>query len=186
MPELLPYNQHTTYATQFAHFHREGLAINPIAGAEPQAISIMRLHAPYEIMSVYWSAVCEGAPPLLPTHRSYFRNLNRVFLGGERYGSVTPTIAGHFWQAAGVYHYCIPIPEGLDSNFALGICPWEMGQNETYLPASLDFYIPGNNFINGILNRGVDQYGNPLNAVPLPFDSIVAPEDALEGAIQGG
>lgn len=166
MPENLPLAQHTTYGVQICHRRSEGIIACPIAGAAPQNASLIRLHAPFELIDVYWTAVSEGKPPVLPSHKSYVTNLNRVFLGGERVGVVTPGIVGHYWCAAGVFRYVVVGPEGLASAFNLAKCPWEE-TNDT------DFYVPAENFLDkGIINATyaqpsgltADSYVETLNA----------------------
>lgn len=145
--ENLALAQTTGYAVQIEHRRSEGIYASPVAGPGPQNASLVRLHAPFETISVYWTATSEGKPPVLPSHKSYLNNLNRVFLGGERVGVVTPTLVGHIWVAAGRYDYVVVGPEGLDSAFNLARCPWE-----TNLLAE-DFYVPAANFVtSGILN----------------------------------
>ncbi len=146
--EKLVNAQTTTYAVQFTQTHTEGISAAPIAGPSPQNASLARLNAPFETMSVYWTAVKEGSPPILPSHKSYLNNLNRVFLGGERVGVVYPTLVGHIWMAAGRYDYVIMSPEGLSSRFCLNKLPWE----GTALDNAVDFYVPSENFESGILN----------------------------------
>lgn len=138
--------QTTTYGVQFVHRRNEGIVVNPVAGAAPQHASMVRLHAPLETLSVYWTAVRQGAPPIVPSTRSYRQNLNRVFLGGSRIGSCTPAMFGHFWVVSGNYEYLIVAPETLDSDFALARCPWETDQNLR------DFYVPYQHFQEGIIN----------------------------------
>lgn len=145
MPENLPLAQTTGYSVQVVQRHSEGIVANPVAGPLPQNVSLVRLHAPVEYLSVYWSAVSEGKPPIVPTHKSFLQNVNRTFLGGERYGVITPTLVGHIWQIAGRYDYVVNAPEGLSSMFALAKCPWEGD-------AIIDFYMPAENFQTGIIN----------------------------------
>lgn len=146
--ENLRGRQHTSYACQFLQTHQEGIVASPIAGPAPQNASLARWHAPFERISVYWTAVCEGAPPILPSHKSYLTNYNRLFLGGDRVGVVYPSLVGHIWMAAGVYHYQVMSPEGLTSPFLLSKMPWE----GTALDNAVDFYVPASNFQTGILN----------------------------------
>ena len=143
--ETLPGAQTTTYGIQICHTHDEGIDASPVAGDEGENASIVRLHSPFERISVYWTAVSEGKPPILPSHRDYANNYNRVFTGGERVGIVTPNLIGHLWMAAGRFDFVVVGPEGLDSAFALARCPWEGTDAD-------DFYIPVNNFVDGLLN----------------------------------
>lgn len=154
--ENLPMGQTSGYGIQFAHVHAEGLCVNPVAGIAPQQASIVRLHAPFELISVYWSAISRGVPPIVPSYQSFFTNSNRLFLGGERYGVVTPDLVGHIWQAAGRFDYSVVSPEGMDSAFMLAKCPWE----GTATDNAVDFYIPADNFKTGIINPTLIQpYG---------------------------
>jgi hypothetical protein len=174
--ENLLLGQTTGYGIQICHFHEEGIFDSPVAGAGPQNASIVRLYAPFERISIYWSALSKGKPPILPSEKSFLANpnaplnQNRVFLGGERYGIVTPDIVGHIWVASGVYHYSCPAPEGLSSNFGLANCPWE----NTPYNTSQDFYIPLENFVVGLLAQP------PQNTGLQPF----APVGQLDMAIQ--
>lgn len=170
--EKLPGAQHTTYAVQIVHTHSEGIVASPIAGKAPKNASLVRWHAPFEMMSVYWTVVSEGKPPLAPSHKIFFQNGNRAFLGGERVGVVYPNIVGHIFQMAGVLHFCVVAPEGLDSEFDLSKCPWE----QTSLS---DFCIPAANFLDtGIVNPNWHQ---PPGILP---DSDV-PILNLQAAISG-
>jgi hypothetical protein len=163
MPESLPGALTTTYTVQFAHSRVEGVSANPIAGPEPQNASLVRLHAPLEMLTVFWTATREGAAPRLPSSKSYFQNYNRVLLSGERVGIVVPNTVGHIWIAAGRFDYCVVGPEGLDSDFRLAKVPWESTD-------ASDFYVPMANFELGIINSTpVPPLGGlPINpAVPL-------------------
>lgn len=145
--ENLPLAHTTTYGVQICHNHSEGIVASPVAGAPPQNCSLVRVHAGFETISVYWTAVSEGKPPVLPSHKAYLDNGNRLFMGGERVGVVTPTLAGHIWHAAGVFHFVVGTPEGLSSQMPLAKCPWEG-------TAAQDFYLPAENFqAAGILNQ---------------------------------
>lgn len=142
----------TTYTVQMAHRRTEGIVASPIAGPVPQNASLVRLHAPMEMITVYWTAISEGKPPRLPSHKSFATNYNRVFLGGERVGITYPSVVGHVWIAAGRFDYVVVGPEGLESRFALAKCPWEG-------TTASDFYIDASNFQrSGIFN--------PLAIVP--------------------
>jgi hypothetical protein len=159
----------TTYAVQIFHSRTEGIVASPIAGPAPQNCSLARLHAPMEILSVYWTAVRNGGPPTLPSSKSYLQNLNRVLLGGERIGVVTPDIVGHIWQCFGRYDYAVVGPEGLDSNFALAKCPWETAD-------TIDFYIPASNFQTGFINTLLNSTGLPVDPdVPLLQSGFISP-----------
>lgn len=156
MPEFLPLSQTTTYGVQICHSRSEGIMASPIAGPPPQNASLVRLHAPIEFITVYWTAVSHGKPPVLPSHKSFVQNYNRVFLSGERMGLVTPNIVGHIWHAAGSFLYVVVGPEGLSSMFPLAKCPWEG-------TAATDFYIPSENFQSGITNPYSVPTGLPIN-----------------------
>jgi hypothetical protein len=138
---------HTGYSIQFAHAHAEGICVNPVAAKAPQNASIVRLHAPFEMLTVYWSACSLGKPPICPSYKSFFTNQNRLFIGGERYAVCTPDLVGHIWQAAGRLEFSVVAPEGLDSDFGLAKCPWE----GTPLDQALNFYLPSGNFKVGII-----------------------------------
>lgn len=164
MPENLPYASYTEYTVQVVHSHESGVCVNPIAGTPPQYLSMVRLHAAMEFLQVFWTAMREGAPPILPSHKSYLTNYNRVFLGGARTAVVVPVFGAHSWSVSGVWVFALPVPEGMDSNFALSMPPWEgaggLGANMN------DFMIPSQNFQSGILN--------PLNdPIPLSPDPDV-------------
>jgi hypothetical protein len=134
---------------QFCHRRDDGLSASPVAGPPPQNASLVRLFAPIEFLSVYWSAVSEGKPPILPSYKSFNGlNGNRLFLRGERCGIVTPSALGHIWMAAGVYEYSVPATEDLDSVFVLSKCPWE----GTPTDVARDFYVPVQNFVVGLFN----------------------------------
>ena len=159
--EDIPFAGSTTYTVQVVHKHSEGIVASPIAGKGPKNVSLVRWHAPYEIMSVYWTAVSEGTPPRVPSHKGYISNYNRVFLGGERVGVITPSIVGHIFHMAGRLDFAIVAPEGLDSEFDLAKCPWE----DTSIS---DFQIPAAYFLDsGILNAKWNQPKGiqPLNAI---------------------
>jgi hypothetical protein len=143
--ENLPAGNTTTYSVEICHSRNEGIVASAVAGPVPQNASLVRLHAPVEMISVYWTAVSEGKPPTLPSSKSFLANYNRVLLAGERVGMVFPSLVGHTWMAAGVFHYCVVGPEGLDSNLGLSHCPWEKAP-------TTDFYIPSANFQGTILN----------------------------------
>jgi len=144
--ENLPFAGSTTYAVQIVHQHVSGIIASPIAGRGPKNASLVRWHAPFEMMSVYWTAVSEGKPPRVPSHKGYFQNQNRAFLGGERVGVITPNIKGHLFHMAGRLDFVVMAPEGLDSEFDLAKCPWEDTGIE-------DFQIPADNFLDtGIIN----------------------------------
>ena len=154
--EDMSMGQASGYAVEFVHTHSEGLCVNPVAGKGPQNASIVRLHAPFERISVYWFAISRGTPPVLPSYKSFFTNANRLFLGGERYGVVTPDLVGHIWQATGRFDYSVVAPEGLDSQFNFGKCPWEGLATDN----AVDFYIPAQYFQPGIINPTLNQpYG---------------------------
>lgn len=155
MLENLKLAQTTQYTVEFAHNHSEGIVASAVAGQGPKNVSLARLHAPFERLSVYWTATREGAPPILPSPNSYLQNTNRVFIYGERHGIVCPTLVGHIWQAAGRYDYIVVAPEGLTSQFALATTPWEGNPS--------DFYIPTANFVPGIISTGLDQFGQMIN-----------------------
>lgn len=145
--ENFPLGQTNTYAVQFGHAHDEGLCVSPVAGPGPQNASIVRLYAPIEYMTIYWEVTSRGKPPLVPSHRGYARNSNRLFMGGERYGAMTPDYPlGHTFQMAGKLEFAIIAPEQLDSPFCLSMCPWEQTSIQ-------DFMVPAANFLDtGILN----------------------------------
>jgi len=170
MPENLPLAQTGTYGVQFVHSRVEGISASPVAGSVLSNASLVRLHAPFELLSVYWSAISEGKPPVLPSHKSFAQNYNRVFIGGERVGIVTPNIVGHIWVAAGRYDYVVVGPEGLDSQFALAKCPWENDQ-------STNFYVPAENFVRGIINP---TYNQPIG---IPVDPDIPGLDLQMGII---
>ena len=159
--------QTTTYTVEFAHSRSEGIIALPVAGEE-QLVSLARLHSPFEYLSVYWTAVSQGKPPILPSHLSYISNGNRVFLGGERHGLVFPDIAGHIWQAAGVFHYVICGPESISSDFPLAMVPWES--------TPTDFYIPAGNFVTGLINPATvtqpNRYNGDVVTYPTDDDAI--------------
>jgi hypothetical protein len=144
--ENLPRASVTNYSVQIAHSRIEGIVASPVAGPGIQNASLVRLHSPFERISVFWTAICTGAPPFIPSEKSYLKNMNRVFLGGERCGVVTPDMVGHIWHAAGRYDYIVLAAEGLSSPFCLAKVPWELGKVQ-------DFYIPSTNFLSqGIIN----------------------------------
>jgi hypothetical protein len=125
----------------------------------------MRLFAPTEFLSVYFTCRREGAPPFIPSWKSYMNN-NRLFLGGDRIGAVVPILGGaHSWLVAGAYHFSLLNgPENLDSLFPLSMCPWEaqLGKQTT------DFAIPAANFLtSGILNNTVVGPNSPTQALLL-------------------
>jgi hypothetical protein len=145
MPENLVGSTTTGYSLEFAHTRNEGIVGNPVGGVPPQNASLVRLYAPIEFLTVFWSGSCEGAPPILPSSKSYFTNQNRVLVAGGRYGVVTPTLGGHIWEVCGFFKFIVVGPEGLNSDFPLSVCPWEG-------TAATDFYIPAANFQTGIIN----------------------------------
>lgn len=136
MPEQNKFATHVVYNIEIDHSHSTGLVACPVAGTDPQPASILRLHAPFELLAVNWTATRNGAPPVVPSHKSFLRNVNRMFLSGSRGGSEKPTIGAHIWSCAGVYLYSVAVPEGLDSDFPLAKVPWDNGQiGEFYIPA---------------------------------------------------
>lgn len=162
----------TTYAVEFSHSRNEGIVASPVAGEE-QNVSLARLHSPIEYLTVYWTATREGSPPILPSHLSYNANdnRNRVFLGGERHGIVTPTLAGHIWQACGHYRYVIVGPESLDSDFPLSMMPWE------HKPE--DFYVPSSNFVTSIINTSPVAQLKKTDGTSVTFADNSATVDAI-------
>ena len=155
MPENLDGATTTGYHVEFEHTRSEGIYASPVAGPPPQNASICRLHAPFELLTVYWSGIKEGAPPILPSSKSYFQNYNRLLLAGGRAGVVTPSLGGHIWEVCGFFRYVVVGPEGLDSMFCLAKCPWEG-------TANTEFYIPSENFQEGIINPNWIQPGGLL------------------------
>lgn len=159
--ENLPLAGTTTYSVQIVHTHQEGIVASPIAGKGPKNASLVRWHAPFELMSVYYTAISEGKPPAVPSHKGYKTNYNRVFLGGERVGLIVPNLIGHYFHMAGRLDFAIVAPEGLDSEFDLAKCPWELSD-------ITEFQIPAAYFLDsGILNAKWNQPTGiqPLNAV---------------------
>jgi len=156
----------TGYALEFEHTRSEGIVASPVAGSVPQNASLVRLHAPMEYLTVYFAGERQGAPPILPSSKSYFQNYNRVLIAGGRYGFVIPTFGGHIWHVAGFFRYVVVGPEGLDSNFALAKMPWE-GQAVT------DFYVPADNFQAGMINAAL---GNPRGLSLTPAAQLLAQE----------
>jgi hypothetical protein len=159
----------TSYSIEIAHSHNEGLVALPIAGVGPRVTSIVRLHAAQEFITVYWSAIREGAAPVLPSWKSFIDDPNVVFLDGQR-SAIVPSsvVGGHAFVCAGSYRYSLLLPRGLDSDFALGVQPWEM----TYVANNLlgAHFIPAENFIRGILSSLTV---NPMPAIRsrIPFRS---------------
>lgn len=153
----------TDYMIERIHSRAEGLVAIPIAGPAPQAPTFVRMHAPIEFETVVWAATCKGGPPQIPSWESFIQGGNRIFLFGQRSGQVpTPTVSGHFFTVAGVYHYALVSTEGLDSDFALGVNPWEKNR----ILAS-DNYIPASNFLTDLL--GKKGYAN----IPAQFQSPI-------------
>ena len=137
----------TSYYVEISHSRNEGLTPLAIAGPHPQQMTFVRTHAPFEMQSVYWSATREGGPPLIPSWKSFFQDQNVVFLWGQRSSVIPPSVInGHSFHVAGVYHYALAVPRGLDSAMMLGVQPWEIGRL-----ASNENYIPAENFIQGII-----------------------------------
>lgn len=138
MPELHKLATHVTYAVEMGHSQSEGLTVCPVAGPAPQKASILRLHAPIETLSVSWIATREGAPPIVPSHKAFATNFNRVFLGGQRGADESPTFGGHIWSASGVYVYALLTAEGLDSDLPVAKVPWDdsSGIGEFFIPAA--------------------------------------------------
>lgn len=156
---------YTEFTTEIRHWHHEGVFASPVAGPGPQRMSLVQLHAQAEFMVVFWSGIREGAAPLVPSHKSFLTNLNRVFLGGFRDGLIEPTFGGHSYSLSGVWVFALSQPEGLDSNFNLSMCPWEAPSNTQGMMLA-DFMVPSANFVNGILV--------PTTAIlQLPVDSNV-------------
>jgi len=174
MPENKPRANYTEYTTEFRHQRHEGICANPIAGPAPQNASLVRLHAPIEFLQVFWTATREGASPVLPSVKSYLANGNRLFLGGSRIGAITPTFGGHVYSVSGVYVFLVVAPEGLTSNFFLSKCPWEGYPTDN----AMDFYIPKENFVSGILNPNWMQ---PVGILPDPDVSALDLQMAIEG-----
>jgi hypothetical protein len=171
--ENLPLGQTTSYSVQIAHSRDEGIYASPVGGDEEVNCSIVRLHSPIERLSVFWMAVSEGKPPLVPSPLIYSKNGNRVFTGGDRVGVMTPAIVGHTFTMAGRLDYIVVAPEGLDSQFNLAMCPWEQAQVS-------DFYIPATNFLDtGIVNDGLNSTG----ILQEPYVPILA--EQLQTAIPG-
>jgi hypothetical protein len=148
MPENSTAATTTEYQIERTRNRFEGIDASPIAGPGPQNASLVRLYAPIEFESVFFSASRVGAPPLVPSPDCFNTNNNRVFLGGQQSALVgVPTLdGGHTYCMAGCYYFAIVGPEGLGSNFRLGKMPWE----DT---TALGNFVPSTNFLAlGILD----------------------------------
>ena len=148
MLENQAFASYTEYTTEIHHQHDEGISVSAIAGDDDEFCSLTRLYSPIEFIQVFWTATREGAPPVLPSHKSYLGNYNRTFLGGARNALIVPIQGGHSFSVSGVYVYAVNFPEGLDSAFALGKCPWEGAGNDN----AKDYYVPTDSFVLGLLN----------------------------------
>jgi hypothetical protein len=107
---------------------------------------IVRLHDPIETMTIKWTAVKEGAAPLVPNPYLFDRNL--VFESGQRTGAIPVRLvgyAGHAWSMTGIYKYIVAKTVDLNSDFPLGLQPWDASL------AMSDAYMPAANFVNSIL-----------------------------------
>jgi len=158
--ENLANASYTEFTTEISHQRVEGIYASPVAGPGPQNASLVRLHAPFETITVYWTATREGAPPIIPSPNSYTNNLNRIFLGGARTGLVVPTFGGHSYSVSGVWVFQIVGPESLDGDLFLARTPWENSEQGRFM-------IPAQNFQKGILDA---TYIQPIG---LPVDPDV-------------
>jgi len=109
--ENLPMEQMTPYGVQIVHSHTEGIVASPIAGPPPSNCSLVRLHAPFEMISVVRTAVSAGKPP---NTLASCPQRSSVLSGRRRAGSIRSSA-----------------PEGLGSAFAMMRCrfypPWTLG-----------------------------------------------------------
>jgi len=147
----------TQYEVEFEHTHHEGIFTSPVGGEPPQNASVVRLHAPFEMLTVIWACSREGAPPDLPSHKAYLTNPNRIFLGGKRVGNITPSLGCHIFSVSGFFRFAIVGPEDLDSNFPLSACPWETALGGAQVT---DYMIPETSFLDtGIINPSAQPTG---------------------------
>jgi hypothetical protein len=148
----------TEYFTRRHRKYISGVHIMPVAGADGTLAQFVNLHAPYGIESVFWAAAKEGQPPAVPSP-SLFGNTNLTFLGGEEAADMPmllPSLCGHLWVIAGVYHYGLALPAKLDSDFPVGIMPFDP------MPLAQGTY-PSVNFMAGILAGSTIDFQQGLN-----------------------
>lgn len=156
--------QETAYSINRSVSHMPGLMQVPSGGGTgADALSIfVRVHAPYEVEVVNWTAICEGGPPDIPSPVDATLlgiGTNRVFLGSN-IGAIVPHPVGgpvvkHVFSVAGTYYYGKKKAEGPIADIPLGKYPWEaqgLGDN----------FIPKENFKDSVLTPDM-----PTPAIPL-------------------
>lgn len=147
---------YNVYAIERQHYRNSGTIALPVYGrvAADKAATpgtavncrIVRLHAPIESLIIKWTAVREGKAPDVPN--PYLSDTNFVFKCGVRNGAIPMTLAGytgHAWSIAGQYEYHVLAPTDLNSDFFLGLYPWDASL------AMTDSKIPQAAFVLSIL-----------------------------------
>ncbi len=124
MPQNLKNAQYDVYTAVRQHLHKNGLATMPVAGIFPQRAQVVALHGGLDYDAISYVAGKRGAPPTVPSPQT--TNRNRVFLEGGRVGQwATPDMAGVMtYYVAGWLLFGILSPEGLASDFMLGMVPF--------------------------------------------------------------
>jgi hypothetical protein len=147
----LPGAMTTEYHVRRHRIYYSGTHIVPVAGAAGTAAQFVNLHAPYGIEMVYWAAVKEGQPPIVPDP-ALFSDGNHTFLWGEQAADapmLLPTMAAHVWIMAGIYYYGFTQPVQLNADFPTAAMPFDpmTPDQATY---------PKENFNTGIFSGGGD------------------------------
>lgn len=146
MPQQLANAIYDVYSATRQHFHSNGLAMMPTAGVFPCPASVVALNGGLDIDAIAVVAGRRGQPPAMPT--PIINNSNRVFLGGGRVGEwANIDVAGVQTYYVSVYYlFGILTPEGLTSDFMLGLVPFPgLSLADQLIPAAYFQY----NLING-------------------------------------
>ncbi len=171
MPQSFNNSLYDIYTALRYRRHRNGLAMMPVAGIFPKAAQVVALNGGLDNDLISWVAGRRGAPPVVPA--PFSKNPNRVFMGGEQIGQwANPDMSGVMtYYLAGWYRFGILSPEGLASDFMLGMVPFPGLTLQ-------DQYIPRSYFQYGLIN---DQQIAPIS--PIQGSTGFEPVNGLVSAI---
>lgn len=161
--EVLTDSSYSVYAVERQRYRLAGTIALPVYGnvakdnptvpGTSASCRIVRLHAPFESLVIKWTSVREGTPPLVPN--PYLIDNNYVFKGGSQSGAlpmILPGYKGHCWSIAGTYEYHVVSPKNLNSDFPLGLYPWEPPKDVGGMDM-VDSKIPSVYFVQLILEQ---------------------------------
>lgn len=164
MPDNTPGATYTTFMVSRSRFRHNGLAQLPVAGDPPQACKFVALHAPYEEEIIQWVACRDGKPPECPDPYDLVQNDPNYILLDHQFGGMIPIIlpgAGRRYEAWGWSRYGLQSPIPLQQGIKLGVTPFD--------PASpSDQFIPGDNFVGGIVDSSPSNPDIPPSSIDLP------------------